>query len=64
MPITLAGITIYSLAEIAQTLKTTVVTLRRYIRDGKLRARKIGGNEWYVSEEALAEFLQGEREEK
>jgi len=58
MPIEIADIKLYSLLELSQTLKITTVTLRTYIKQGKLKAKKVGGK-WYVTEDALREFFDG-----
>lgn len=57
---TLAGITFYTLKEIAEALVCNVVTVRGWVKDGKLKARKIAGNEYVVLEKDLAAFMQGE----
>jgi len=57
MPKVIGDITLYTLMELAKMLDVTDVTLRRYIRDGKLHATKIGGS-YHISEQALKEFLE------
>jgi len=59
MPLEVANIKLYSVQELSQDLKVTSLSVRTYIRDGKLKARKIGGR-WYVAEENLLNFLKGE----
>jgi len=54
------GIKLFTLDEVSEMLGVQVVTLRKYIKNGDLRARKIGGSVWYVTEEAVQEFLRGE----
>lgn len=49
-------IKLYTLDEIADTLKVTRRTLYTYIKEGKLNAVKIGRS-WRVSEEALKDFI-------
>ncbi|MBA7494399.1 hypothetical protein ES702_04974 [subsurface metagenome] len=44
------------IGDIAEALDVNVVTIRRYIRSGKLVARKIGPS-YYVSKENFLEFL-------
>jgi len=44
--------------DIAQTLNTHKVTIRRYIREGKLKGTKIG-KRWYVTKERFREFVNG-----
>lgn len=50
------GIKLYSLAEVGQLLGVQRPTASKYIQQGKLKARTIGGHK-YVSEENLKEFL-------
>ena len=47
---------VYTLQEIEQLIKIPVVTLRTYLRDGKLKGLKIGRH-WRITEEQLEEFL-------
>jgi excisionase family DNA binding protein len=50
----------YDLSEVAQGLKLSVFTLRRYIKEKGLKAQKVG-RKFFVSSEALKEFLNGTR---
>ena len=50
------GVKLYSLAEVGELLGVQRPTASKYIRQGKLRARTIGGYK-YVSEESLKDFL-------
>lgn len=50
-------IKLYTLEEVMEFLHTSRRTLYRYIKDGKLKAVKIGGR-WKVTDEALKDFLQ------
>jgi len=49
-------IRVYTLDEVAEVLKITRRTLYTYVKEGKLKAVKIG-REWRVSETALQDFL-------
>ncbi len=49
-------ITLYTLNEVADALKLTRRTLYTYIKQGKLKAVKIG-KYWRVSEADLREFI-------
>lgn len=49
-------IRVYTLDEVAEVLKITRRTLYTYIKEGKLKAVKIG-REWRVSEAALQDFI-------
>ena len=50
------GIKLYTIAEVGQLLGVQRPTASKYIQDGRLKARRIGGQK-YVSEESLKEFL-------
>lgn len=56
MPIRVAGKKYYDLRELTSILRLNIFTLRRYVREGRLRAIKIGRN-YRVTENALKEFL-------
>jgi excisionase family DNA binding protein len=47
---------LYTLEEVAALLEVTTRTLYTYIKDGKLKAQKIGGR-WKISEENLKKFI-------
>jgi excisionase family DNA binding protein len=49
----------YTVAEIAKILDLHPKTVRRFIRDDRIRARKIG-REWRVRKEDLREYAHGE----
>ena len=49
-------IRVYTLDEVAEVLKITRRTLYTYVKEGKLKAVKIG-REWRVSEAALQDFI-------
>lgn len=51
------GVKLYSLKEVGELLGVQQQTVSKYIQQGKLKARVIGGAK-YVSEENLKEFLQ------
>ena len=59
MPLTVSGIKLYDVKEVAEMLKSTEATIRAYFRDGKLRGRKLNGK-WRVSEENLKRFINGD----
>ncbi|MBA7481960.1 hypothetical protein ES707_17440 [subsurface metagenome] len=58
MPIKFSGSELYSIKELEKILPITPLTIRAYIRKGKIRGRKIGVN-WYVAKEDLEVFLKG-----
>lgn len=53
-------IAVYTLSEIENIIGVTHRTLLSYVKDGKLKAAKIGGK-WRVTEENLNRFLNGEQ---
>ena len=50
------GVKLYSLAEVGELLGVQRPTASKYVQQGRLKARTIGGHK-YVSEEDLKEFL-------
>ncbi|RXG64282.1 DNA-binding protein [Candidatus Atribacteria bacterium 1244-E10-H5-B2] len=61
MPIEFNDKKLYSIRDLEKILPITPLTIRAYIRKGKIRGRKIGVN-WYVAKEDLKIFLSGEGE--
>lgn len=51
------GVKLYTLKEVGELLGVQAQTASKYIQQGRLKARTIGGCK-YVSEENLKEFLQ------
>lgn len=47
---------VYNLKEVVQLLGLNIQTIRQYIKDGKLKASKIGTH-YIVTDEGLKEFL-------
>ncbi len=58
MPINFNNSKLLSVKELAKILPITPLTIREYIRKGKIKGRKIGKN-WYVNERDLEKFLEG-----
>ena len=58
MSITVGSLTLYTSEEIADVFRVTPVTLREYIKTGKIKGQKIGGK-WYIPEESLKSFFTG-----
>jgi len=58
MPITIEDMKLYTVQELSKLLDVTIITLREYIRQGKLRGQKVGGK-WIVTYDSLKEFLDG-----
>lgn len=62
MPIKFDDKKLYSIRELAKILPITPLTIRAYLRKGKIKGHKIGKN-WYVIKEDLETFLEGEDQE-
>jgi len=52
----------YLVDDLVKILPITSLTIREYLRKGKIKGRKIG-RLWYVSEGNLEAFLEGDRVE-
>lgn len=52
----------YLVDDLVKILPITSLTIREYLRKGKIKGRKIG-RLWYVSEENLGAFLEGDKVE-
>ena len=61
MPKQIGNLTLYSVDDLHQQLGLSKMTIRTYLREGKIRARKLGVK-WYVTEEALREYFDGSSE--
>lgn len=57
--INLESIKMYDLQEVSEKIGISVVSLREWIKQGKLKAKKLGVK-YYVSEDSLIEFLKEE----
>ena len=56
MAITISGQTLYSVSELSIKLNVTTVTIRNYIKQGRLRGHKAMGR-WFISEQDMVEFF-------
>lgn len=56
MPKQLGDLVLYSVDDLHEQLGLSKMTIRAYLREGKIRARKLGV-QWYVTEEALREYF-------
>lgn len=52
----IGNLTLYSVDDLHEQLGLSKMTIRAYLRDGRIRARKLGVK-WYVTEEALREYF-------
>ena len=63
MPKTIGNLTLYSIDDLHEKLGVSKMTLRTYLREGRIKGRKLGVS-WYVSEEALREYFEGSSQKK
>lgn len=56
MPIDIGNIRLFSVKELSDKLKCAPGTIREYLREGRLKGRKVGVK-WYVSEESIREYF-------
>lgn len=52
---------IYTLQEVADYLKVTRQTIYNYVKTGKLKANKLGTQQYRVAEKDLQNFLTGKK---
>lgn len=62
MAIKVGEMTLYTVEELAEKLDVGTPTIRRYLREGRLKGRKLA-KRWYVSEENLKEYFNPELSE-
>ena len=61
MSIQVGDMKLYDVEELSEMLDVGEMTIRRYLRDGKLKGPKMA-RRWYVTEEALKAYFQPEPE--
>jgi excisionase family DNA binding protein len=54
---------VYDINEVCELLKMNIQTIRIYIREGKLKASKVG-RKYIITEENLKEFLEANEVKK
>lgn len=60
---TVLGVTVFTALETAELLHVSERTIRNYIKSGRLKAQKIGGD-WAISEDNIKAFLNGSKSER
>ncbi|TVQ68148.1 MAG: DNA-binding protein [Balneolaceae bacterium] len=60
MPRKIGSLTLYSVDDLHEMLGISKMTLRTYLREGRLRGRKLGV-QWYVTEEAIRDYFEEEK---
>lgn len=56
MPKKIGSLTLYSIDDLHEMLGVSKMTLRAYLREGRIKGRKLGV-QWYVTEEAIREYF-------
>ena len=57
MPTKIKDMTFYSVLELSQKLNVTAVTIRNYLKHGKIKGQKKMGK-WFISDGDLMEFFE------
>lgn len=60
MPKKIGDLTLFSIDDLHEMLGISKMTLRAYLREGKIRARKLGVS-WFVTEDAIREYFEESR---
>lgn len=63
MPKKLGDLVLYSVDDLHQELGISKMTIRAYLREGRLKGKKFGVS-WFVTEKALKEFFLGDQNER
>ncbi len=61
MPRKIGSLTLYSVDDLHEMLGISKMTLRAYLREGRLKGRKLGV-QWFVTEEAIRNYFEEDRE--
>jgi excisionase family DNA binding protein len=56
MPRKIGSLTLYSVDDLHELLGISKMTLRAYLREGRLKGRKLGV-QWFVTEEAIRDYF-------
>lgn len=62
MPKKIGNLTLYSIDDLHEQLGVSKMTLRAYLREGRIRGRKLGVS-WFVTEDAIREYFEGPQEQ-
>lgn len=62
MPVKIGDLTLYTVEELSELFNVQAKTLRRMLKDGEIKGRKLA-RRWYTTEDELKDyFLQPEEE--
>lgn len=56
MPKKIGSLTLYSVDDLHEQLGISKMTIRAYLREGRLKGRKLGV-QWYVTEDAIRDYF-------
>lgn len=62
MPKKIGSLTLYSIDDLHEMLGISKMTLRAYLREGRLKGRKLGV-QWFVTEEAIRDYFNEPQED-
>jgi excisionase family DNA binding protein len=57
MPIQIGQLRLYDLEELSEKLQINIRSLRKWIREGKIKAKKVGVK-YYITEQSLNEYFE------
>lgn len=57
MPRIIGNLTLYSIDDLHEMLGISKMTLRAYLREGRIKGRKLGVS-WFVTEESIREYFE------
>ena len=57
MPKKIGSLTLYSVDDLHELLGMSKMTIRAYLREGKIKGRKLGV-QWYVTEESIRNYFE------
>lgn len=57
MPRKIGSLTLYSIDDLHEMLGISKMTLRAYLREGRLKGRKLGV-QWFVTEDAIRDYFE------
>lgn len=63
MPKKIGSLTLYSVDDLHEMLGVSKMTLRSYLREGRLKGKKLGV-QWYVTEEAIRNYFDEPQEDQ
>jgi predicted site-specific integrase-resolvase len=63
MPRKIGSLTLYSIDDLHEMLGISKMTLRAYLREGRLKGRKLGVS-WFVTENSIREYFEESEQKK